>query len=177
MSAAQSRVTGMGGHHSARAQKDEWLTPPEITQALGPFDLDPCSPINRPWATAQRHLTIEDDGLASQWLPWEFVWCNPPYGRETWKWLAKLADHPAGGIALIFARTETSGFCAEVWDKADAIFFFDQRLFFHHVDGTRASANCGAPSCLVAYGAEAVRRLSRYERAGSLVTRWRRAAA
>ena len=31
--------------------KDEWLTPPEIIKSLGEFDLDPCSPINRPWAT------------------------------------------------------------------------------------------------------------------------------
>ncbi len=24
--------------------KEEWLTPPEIIQALGTFDLDPCAP-------------------------------------------------------------------------------------------------------------------------------------
>lgn len=32
--------------------KDEWLTPPEIVQSLGSFDLDPCSPIARPWPFA-----------------------------------------------------------------------------------------------------------------------------
>ena len=37
--------------------KDEWLTPPEITTDLGPFDLDPCSPIKRPWPTAENHYT------------------------------------------------------------------------------------------------------------------------
>lgn len=31
--------------------KDEWLTPPYIIDSLGVFDLDPCSPINRPWDT------------------------------------------------------------------------------------------------------------------------------
>ena len=29
--------------------KNEWLTPPHILRRLGPFDLDPCAPINRPW--------------------------------------------------------------------------------------------------------------------------------
>jgi hypothetical protein len=38
--------------------KDEWLTPPEIIKSLGEFDLDPCSPINRPWDTAKNHYTI-----------------------------------------------------------------------------------------------------------------------
>ena len=34
--------------HDKTTGKDEWLTPPEITTALAPFDLDPCSPIKRP---------------------------------------------------------------------------------------------------------------------------------
>jgi hypothetical protein len=34
---------------------DTWLTPPTIIQSLGEFDLDPCSPINRPWNTAKNH--------------------------------------------------------------------------------------------------------------------------
>ena len=56
--------------------KDEWLTPPELVSALGKFDLDPCSPINRPWDTAKKHYTILDDGLTQ---PWDGkVWCNPP---------------------------------------------------------------------------------------------------
>lgn len=39
----------MGGHQSAAMLKDEWLTPPHILRALGPFDLDTCAPVNRPW--------------------------------------------------------------------------------------------------------------------------------
>ena len=39
---------------------DEWLTPRYITDTLGPFDLDPCSPGDRrPWDTATYHLDIE----------------------------------------------------------------------------------------------------------------------
>lgn len=60
--------------------KDEWLTPPEIITALGPFDLDPCSPVNRPWATANNHYTILDDGYNKKWFG--RVWCNPPPLRK-----------------------------------------------------------------------------------------------
>lgn len=144
----------MGGHQSAAMLKDEWLTPPAIVKALGPFTLDPCAPINRPWDTADCHYTKEDNGLTQEWFG--RVWLNPPYGHETGKWLDRLVAH-GNGIALIFARTETRMFFDCVWKYADAVFFFDGRLHFHHVDGSRAAANAGAPSCLVAYG-EANRR-------------------
>jgi hypothetical protein len=34
-----SRRNGIGGHQSAKMINDEWITPPEIIKALGPFDL------------------------------------------------------------------------------------------------------------------------------------------
>jgi hypothetical protein len=139
----------MGGHQSAAMLKDEWLTPPHIQQALGSFDLDPCAPINRPWDTANCHYTISDDGLKQEWFG--RVFCNPPYGLEAATWLDRLASH-GNGIALIFARTETRMFFDHVWRRADAVLFIEGRLHFHHVDGTRAKANAGAPSCLIAYG-------------------------
>lgn len=142
-------MTGMGSHQSARMAKDEWLTPPHIIQTLGYFDLDPCAPIDRPWPTAGRHYTIEDDGLRQPWRG--RVWLNPPYGRESGKWLARLAQH-GQGTALIFARTETALWFDHVWPMASAILFLKGRLHFHHVNGTRAAANAGAPSALVAYG-------------------------
>lgn len=142
---------GMGSHQSAVMGKDEWLTPPEIIESLGPFDLDPCAPINRPWPTAKKHYTINDNGL---YLPWEGrVWCNPPYGKEAIKWMRKLAEH-GNGTALIFARTETQMFFETVWGKAESILFLKGRLHFHHVSGERAKANGGAPSVLIAYNEE-----------------------
>jgi hypothetical protein len=94
-------------------------------------------------------LTEREDGLATEWEG--RVWLNPPYSKEAVKWLRKLAEH-GEGIALVFARTETSWFFETVWRKATAILFLEGRLHFHHADGTRAPANAGAPSCLVAYG-------------------------
>ncbi|TSB47187.1 adenine methyltransferase [Alkalicoccobacillus porphyridii] len=156
----------MGGHHSSAMGKDEWLTPPEIVESLGMFDLDPCAPIDRPWNTANKHLSILDNGLNTDWSG--RVWLNPPYGRETTKWLDKLADH-GNGIALIFARTETEMFFNHVWNKADALLFFKGRLHFYHVDGVRAKANAGAPSVLIAYGENNVATLKKVEQWGKLI--------
>ncbi len=147
----ESKRKGIGSHQSANMGKDEWLTPPFILEALGSFDLDPCSPIIRPWNTAKNHYTILDNGLKQEWFG--KVWCNPPYGLESAEWLKKLSDH-GHGIALIFARTETKMFFDEVWDKASALLFLKGRLYFHHVNGDVAKANAGAPSVLIAYGNE-----------------------
>ncbi len=128
---------------------DEWITPKWITDAIGPFDLDPCSPGDRrPWDTAEYHLDKTQDGLACPWFG--RVWCNPPYGKETFKWINKLADY-GNGIALIFARTETKGFHREIFKRADGIMFFEGRLKFCYVTGEEADTS-NAPSCLVAYG-------------------------
>lgn len=134
--------------------KDEWLTPPEIIKALGVFDLDPCAPLKRPWATANRHYTIEDDGLKQQWDG--RVFCNPPYGRATGLWLARMCVH-GNGIALIFARTETAIFFNYIWNEAHGVMFLKGRLRFYNADGTLPVNSAGSPSCLVAYGADNVR--------------------
>jgi len=140
---------GIGGHHRTQGRTDEWLTPPIILKALGEFDLDPCSPISRPWDTAKRHYTIEDDGLAQEWSGRVFL--NSPYGPEMEKWIARLARH-GNGMALTFARTETEWFHRHIWERADALLFLEGRIHFYRVDGTRAEANAGAPSVLIAYG-------------------------
>ncbi|WP_288365608.1 DNA N-6-adenine-methyltransferase [uncultured Marinobacter sp.] len=161
-------TVGMGSHQSSAMKNDEWLTPPEIIEALGTFYLDPCSPgERRPWDTAAVHYDFRDNGLSQPWGG--RVWLNPPYGREAAQWLERLAAH-GNGIALIFARTETDMFFRHVWEKADAILFLRGRLHFHYVTGERAKANSGAPSCLVAYGANNVRALKQSGLDGRLVT-------
>lgn len=142
----------IGSHQSAKAVSEVWLTPPEVLKKLGTFDLDPCAaPLPRPWSTATNHYVEADDGLSKEWSG--RCWLNPPYGRKLHRWMAKLSAHGIG-TALIFARTETRAFFDTVWnsDTASAILFLDGRLHFHKPDGTRAKANAGAPSCLIAYG-------------------------
>lgn len=132
--------------------KDEWLTPPELIAGMGIFDLDPCSPIGRPWDTASRHLTKEDDGLSIPWPKTERIWLNPPYGTQCPAWMKRMATH-GNGIALTFARTETKMFFQSVWNSAHAVLFIKGRLRFYHVTGEQGGA-AGAPSILIAYGEE-----------------------
>ena len=157
-------VRAMGSHQSARSKSTTWLTPLSIVAALGSFDLDPCGYPG--WETADRLICLPDDGLSAEWSG--RVWLNPPYGAEVWQWLAKLAAH-GQGTALIFARTETEGFVREVWDKATAVKFLYGRLHFHYPDGTRAPANSGAPSVLVAYGPLDAAQLSASSLSGAFV--------
>lgn len=148
-----SLFAGIGGHHSAKAQTEEWLTPPSIIAALGgadSFDLDPCAPAVQPWPTARTVYTRADNGLLRPWRG--RVWLNPPYSTVALaKWLSRLAGHGVG-TALIFARTETDAFFRHVWESASALLFIRGRLNFHYPDGRRAEANSGAPSVLCAYG-------------------------
>jgi hypothetical protein len=146
-------------------QKDEWLTPPHIFEALQPFDIDTCAPVTPPWHIAPRSFTVNDDGLAQSWGG-AFVWCNPPYGTKTKLWLAKMAEH-RNGIALIFARTDTIMF-QDYCFEADAILFIRGRLSFYDVDGVKGGP-AGAPSCLIAWGTEAVERLKNSGIRGKLV--------
>jgi len=155
-----SNRKGIGSHQSGVMLNDEWLTPPEIISLLGPFDLDPCAPIDRPWPTANKHYTVKDNGLLQNWEG--YTWCNPPYGLQAGWWLEKLAMHN-NGIALIFARTETAMFVKYVWKQATSLLFLYGRLNFYFVDGSRAPANSGAPSVLVAYGPKADEMLKFHE--------------
>lgn len=155
---------------------NDHLTPPSLLQALGalsrdpdepggwelgkmPFACDPCSSRQQPWPTAKVMWDADDNGLTREWRG--ETWCNPPYGAMQYAWLTRLAAH-GDGMALLYARTDTAGFHAHVWDKADAVFFFSGRMYFHWpVTGERAPNNCGGPLVLAAYGAKAVKRLER----------------
>lgn len=99
------------------------------------------------------------------------MWLNPPYSFAAWRWLARLAKH-GQGTALVFARTETSGFVEQVWGKASALLFLHGRLHFHYPDGRRAAANSGAPSVLVAYGEADALRLKASDLPGSFIQGW-----
>lgn len=150
---ASRPAKGSKGFRACRTTgKDDWGSPPPLIAALGPFDLDPCS-----WPAAQRKhfiaplcFTKADNGLTKPWPEDDFVWLNPPYGRQTRPFLDKLAQHPAGGIALVFARTDTRWAQELVFEKAHGVVFVQGRLRFlqvrvpgdpDHCSGARASRN------------------------------------
>jgi hypothetical protein len=192
MTVSPNLFAGMGGHQSARSETNTWFSPPAVLEALGgpdSFDLDPCSHVDRPWPTARQHYVQEDNGLI---LPWfGRVWLNPPYQIDLiTRFLARMAEHDQG-VALIFARTETDPFHRYVWGAASGLLFLRGRLNFHRADGSRADANSGAPSVLIAYGAEdcdilasapidgafVPLRLPRTFALGAIATSWREALA
>lgn len=149
-------MSNISQHERTPDGKEEWLTDPSVIRALGVFDLDPCAPIVRPWDTARRYYTIEDNGLLQEWTG--RVWINPPYGTKTRPFMRLMAQHN-NGIALVYARTETRFFIESIWDMADSILFLYGRQTFYNVDGTPCTnkktgkvEKAGAPSCLVAYG-------------------------
>ncbi len=113
---------------------DEWGTPPSIwrplSDAIGGFDLDPCSGAETsPIASARYDDT--DDGLTEPWFG--KVWLNPPYSdMEPWarKCVGETTSRRADTVvALIPSRTS-----ADWWQnnvaKATALCFVDHRIEF-----------------------------------------------
>jgi phage N-6-adenine-methyltransferase len=110
-------------------QSNEWYTPPELFDTLNTtFDLDVAAPKGGvPWIPAKNYYHEEIDGLKQDWNG--FVWCNPPYGKDTGLWLDKFIQHK-NGIALVFARTDTKWF-HNYAINSDAICFIKGRLAFY----------------------------------------------
>jgi hypothetical protein len=149
---------------------DDWITPQSLINRLGPFDLDPCESDTQPWPCAERGYRVcrGEDGLM---LPWDGFWfLNPPYGALTGRWLNRGALSP-NGIALVYARTETRMFFRCVWPHAAAVLFIKGRVTFCRPSGEQSvpGHNSGGPSCLIAYGQEALRRLHANKSLGALV--------
>lgn len=92
-------------------------------------------------AKCPEYYTPETDGLNS---PWNIaggggaVFCNPPYGRETGKWVRKAWEEAKSGttiVLLIPARTDTSYFHEYIYGHAE-IRWVRGRLRFEDEDGT-----------------------------------------
>lgn len=137
----------MKKHQSTIGKNDEWITPKDILQPLGYFDLDPCAAMSQPWTTAEHHWT--NNGLSHQWHG--RVWLNPPFNRyERPKWMQRMAEH-GNGIMLVPGALETKAFKQWVYPYAKCLLAIDGRPHFCYVDGTKAKANSGCTIVLVAY--------------------------
>lgn len=122
---------------------DEWYTPKWVIDALGPFDLDPCSPAERPFDTAAVHWTKSQDGLL---MPWGIgrVWLNPPYSKDLLRaFVERLAAH-GNGIALLKNRTDNVLFHEVIFPKADSMLFVRKRIQFLTPDGKKGNPFSGS---------------------------------
>lgn len=172
-------MNGFTHERGYEGKTNVWLTPKWLTDALGAFDLDPCAaPEPRPWDIAATHydITQGQDGLS---LPWHGrVFCNPPYGPHSGKWMRRCAEHAASGgsaIGLIFARTETEDWQDIVLPSAAAILFLRGRVRFCDTSGNEPrnakgqKSSPGAPSALIAFGEVEARFLADSKLPGRIV--------
>lgn len=141
--------------HNPRVSSCEYYTPPELIKQLGPFDTDPCSPVNRPFDTARIHYTRDDDGLLHAWEG--TVWLNPPYERRLLTdFVTRLANHN-DGMALLVNRTDNRLFFDVIFPRAKSMFVLRHRIHFITPDGKTSSPFFG--NVLIAFGDECDRRL------------------
>lgn len=152
--------------HNLVTSSDEWYTPRWIIDELGPFDIDPCAPMQPPFEIAHRTFNREDDGLKHEWGTGH-VWLNPPYSRALLRpFMEKMADHN-DGIALLVNRQDNVLWQEVIFPRAASMIFMRHRIKFIRPDGTTGSPFFG--SCLVAYGHECDRRLRHCSIAGKYV--------
>ena len=137
-------------HEPSNSEKIEWYTPPNIFEKLSfTFDLDVCSAgEGKDHVPARSRYTKEDNGLIQPWHG--TVWCNPPYGKYTAKWLRLMAKHD-DGIALVFARTGTKWW-HEVVPTTNVVCFISGRLRFINGNDGRMGSSAGSDSVLLAWG-------------------------
>lgn len=107
------------------SNRDDWETPKDLFNSLNDefhFTLDAASSDEN--ALCVKHYTLKEDGLSQSWMG-ETVYCNPPYGRDVGKWLAKASDETKNGVTTVMllpARTDTKAFHEYVYGKAEIRF-------------------------------------------------------
>lgn len=119
----------------------EWETPQELFDQLNTefeFTLDAAASSDN--HKCARYYTKHDNGLQATWQD-ERVFCNPPYGRDLGRWIAKAFTEVYQrycplAVLLLPARTDVEWFHRYVYHKAE-IRFIEGRL---HYGGSKHSA-------------------------------------
>jgi hypothetical protein len=143
---------------------DDFLTPPELVEAMGRFDLDPCSSHRQtvPLASICYHYP-EDNGLL---LPWSgSVFVNPPFS-ELQAWVNRFILH-GDGVMLVPARVEVSWFW-KLWQNCEAIFFSKGPIKYICPEGNPPPRFFGGAFC--AMGQQNAQRLRLIPLRGVLIT-------
>lgn len=129
---------------------DGWCTPKWLAEALGAFDLDPCS-------NARSHMIapltcgmgIEFGsrrcGLEFDWRTSK-VFCNPPYS-DVGPWAAKLAAHEGPWVALL-KLDPTTKWWATLMTASPTVAPFRKRIKFE-TDTPGPGMTANFPSVLV----------------------------
>jgi hypothetical protein len=195
---------GIGSHTLPnKGATDDWITPKYIIDALGPFDLDPCQSLLQPWPCASKGYTITDDGLSKKWHGFTYVnapysHAEPfmeraaehknglalLFGRTETEMFRKHIWATATAILFVDGRLHfhypdpvDPGHCFQggkhVWEERPGETTKKNKPVWCRMCGL-AKGNSGGPSCIVAYGDKALKRLRQRSEMlrGALVTQW-----
>ena len=130
------------------SKTEMWETPQDFYDKMNDefhFTLDAAAIQEN--AKCDRFFSPEDDGLSQMWDG--VVWCNPPYCRQTGKWVKKAYEESKKGatvVMLLPCRPDVSWFHDYILGKAE-IRFIRGRLKF---GGSSNSAPF--PSMVVVFG-------------------------
>ena len=158
-------VAGMKAKNNGRYNGNgrTWATPPEAFDPLHAehrFTLDVCAApdsakVPRFFAEAGAAGALAFDGLAQSWAG-EWVWMNPPYGREIYAWTRKARLEVAAGcplvVGLLPASTDLAWWHEDVIGHAEILRWYRGRIRF--LTGGPYRASGFFPSVAVAWRAE-----------------------
>jgi ParB family chromosome partitioning protein len=157
------------------SESSEWYTPAlyveAVREVLGSIDVDPASSAEANTVVkAARFYDATEDGLAHAWPG--AVFCNPPYGPATSRFVAKLraeldAGHTTAAILLTSAHSTDTDWFRTLWDAA-ALCFTDHRIAFW------APGRAGSPtfgSVFTYFGSEPASFVTVFEQFGAVVAR------
>lgn len=142
-------------------KNDTLITPKYIIDALGKFDLDPCSGMKTTIGSISNwNIKRNEDGLKREWFG--FVFCNPPFSEKE-LWIEKMLKH-RNGILLLPERGSAPWF-GRLAEKADKHFVIGKKINF---EGGNSSSNIG--SVFFLFGKEAIKRMTESGLPGHLNT-------
>lgn len=132
-----------------------WCTPQDFFDELNEefhFVLDAAATERS--SKCERYFTPETDALSRSWDFGGAVFCNPPYGREIWKWVKKAWEEARKGLTVVLlipARTDTEYFHRYIYGQKNAeIRFVRGRLKFSDEEGNTKD-RAPFPSMVVVY--------------------------
>jgi hypothetical protein len=133
---------------------DEWYAPDTLTRALGSFDLDPATSLQRGRQIAPEFYTVAEDGLSREWFG--RVWLNPPFSRIH-PWVERMRAHN-NGILLCFSRTDATWF-VDLARHCGAVYLLMRRMQFWRPGNEPRKQRCPLGVVLFPFGEANVRTL------------------
>jgi len=159
----------------SQSNSNEWYTPVKYIEAakrvMGGIDCDPASnEVAQKWIQAEKYHTPETDGLVNAWAG--RVWLNPPWGRLTSDFIARLVEEMDEGrvveaIVLVNAHSTDAKWFTPLWDGL--LCFTNHRIDYHSETPQDAGSTHG--SVFVYFGPNEAQFIEQFSQWGAIVKR------